>query len=60
MYPQISNIRHTEAQNLDVSLLVLQLSLPSLLKPCDKFENEDVAGAAATGDAPTTSEWSTV
>ena len=23
------------------------------------FENEDVVGAAPTGDAPTTSEWST-
>ena len=23
-------------------------------------ENEDVAGAAPTGDAPTTSEWSTI
>ena len=23
-------------------------------------ENEDVVGAAATGDAPTTSEWSTI
>ena len=25
-----------------------------------EVENEDVAGAAPTGDAPTTSEWSTI
>ena len=25
-----------------------------------KVENEDVVGAAPTGDAPTTSEWSTI
>ena len=32
---------------------MLQLSLPNPLKPDD----EDVVGAATTGDAPTTSEW---
>ena len=26
----------------------------------NEVENEDVVGAAPTGDAPTTSEWSTV
>ena len=26
----------------------------------DTVENEDVVGAAPTGDAPTTSEWSTI
>ena len=31
-YHQISNIRRTEYQNLKVSRLVLQLSLPDLLK----------------------------
>ena len=25
-----------------------------------QFENEDVVGAAPTGDAPTTSKWSTI
>ena len=35
-------------QNLNVSRLVLQLSLPNPLKPCIK----------STGAAPTTSEWS--
>ena len=32
-YRKISNIRHTESQNLNDSSLVLQLSLPNLLKP---------------------------
>ena len=32
-YPQISNIRCTKSQNLNVSCLVLQLSLRNLLKP---------------------------
>ena len=38
--------------------LILQLHLPNPLK-CE-VENEDIAGAAPTGDAPTTSEWSTI
>ena len=33
MYRKISNIRRTEFQNLNASHLVLQLSLPNLLKP---------------------------
>ena len=33
MYRQTSNISHTKFQNLNVSRLVLQLSLPNLLKP---------------------------
>ena len=32
-YRQISNIRRTKSQNLNVSRLVLQLSLRSILKP---------------------------
>ena len=32
-YGQISNIKRTNCQNLNVSRLVLQLSLPNLLKP---------------------------
>ena len=36
-YRQISNIRRTKSQNINVSRLVLQLSLPSLLKPRIKF-----------------------
>ena len=32
----------------------------NLLKPGVEVENEDVVGAALTGEAPTTSEWSTI
>ena len=32
-YPQTSSIRHTKSQNLNVSHLILQLSLPNPLKP---------------------------
>ena len=44
------------------SRLVLHLSLPNSLKPDveNEVENEDVVGAAPTGDAPITSEWSTI
>ena len=57
-YRQTSNISHTEFPNFIVSRLVVQLSLPNPSKP--GVENEDVAGAPPTGDAPTTSEWSTI
>ena len=33
-YRKISNIRRTESPNLNVSRLVLQLSLPDPVKPC--------------------------
>ena len=32
-YPQTSNIRDTKSQKLNISRLVLQLSLPNPLKP---------------------------
>ena len=59
-YRQVSNIRRTKFQLLKYSRAVLRLSLPNLLKPRCQVENEDVVGAAPTGDAPTTSEWSTI
>ena len=59
-YHQVSNIRCTKSQNLNVSRLVLQLLLLNPLEPGVKQENEDVVGAAPTGDASTTSEWSTI
>ena len=40
--------------------LSLQLSLPNTLKPRCYVENEDVVGAALAGDAPPTSERSTI
>ena len=55
---QTSNISRTKSQNLNVSHLVLQLFLLNQLKPGVK--NEYVFGAAPTGDAPTTSDWSTM
>ena len=57
-YLKISNISHNKSPNLNVSRLVLQLPLPYPMKP--SVENEDVIGAAPTGDAPTTSEWSII
>ena len=53
-----SNISRAKSQNLNVSCLVLKISLPNPLKPCVK--NEGVVGAAPTGYAPTTSEWSRI
>ena len=55
---KISNIRGSKSQNLNVCRPILQLSLRNLWKP-GVMSNEDVVGAAPTGDAPTTSEWST-
>ena len=51
-----------KSQNWNVSRLVLQLFLPNPFKPSVKSinDNEDVVGAAPTGDDPTTTEWSTI
>ena len=56
-YRQISNISHTNSPNLNVSRLALVWTIhwSQVL-----IENEDVVGTAPTGDAPTTSEWSTI
>ena len=57
-YREVSHISRTKFQNINVSRLVLQLPFCNILKPSVKWrlENEDVVGAAPTGDAPTTSE----
>ena len=60
IYCKIYNIRRTKSQNLNDSRLILHLSLPNLSKARCQVENEDVVEAAPTGDAPTTSEWSTI
>ena len=52
----ISNIRGTKWPNLNVSQLVFAQSNEARCS----VENEDVVGAAPTGDAPTTSEWLTI
>ena len=49
-----------KSQNLNASCLALQLSLPNPPTPGVGVENEDVAEAAPTGNAPTTSERSTI
>ena len=59
-YRQIANIRRTDSQNLTVSLLHLQLSSDQSIETRCQIENEDVVGAAPSGDAPTTSEWSAI
>ena len=60
MYCKTSNISRTEYQRFNVFRLIMQLFLPNPLKPGVQVEDEDVVGAAPTGDAPTTSEWSTI
>ena len=60
IYHQTSNIRRTKSQHFNTPRLALQLSLSIPLKSCVYVENEDVVGAAPTGDAPTTSEWSAI
>ena len=56
VYRQVSNIRRTKSQHLKDSRTVFAESLEARYW----VENEDVVGAAPTGDAPTTSEWSTI
>ena len=60
-YRKTSSLSHTKSQNLNVSCLLLQWSLPNQsIEARYQVENEDVVGAAPTGDAPTTSESSTI
>ena len=59
-YRQVSDIRRTKSQHLKDSHTVLRLSLLKSLEDIYEVDNEDVVGAAPTGDAPTTSEWSTI
>ena len=57
-YLKISDISHTKSQSLNDLCFVLQLPLPKSIEARYEVENEDVVGAAPTGAAPTTSEWS--
>ena len=53
MYRQISNVRRTKSQTLNVSRLVLQLvGSVQYIEARLVVENEGVVGAAPTGDAP--------
>ena len=61
IYCETSSIRCTKSQNMNDPRLVLWFSLPNPLKPARyEVENKDVVGAARGGNAPTTSEWSTI
>ena len=56
-YRQISLTRRTKSQNLNVSRAIVFAQ--SIEARC-YVKNEDVVGAAPTGDDLTTSEWSTI
>ena len=60
-YRQLSKTSRTESQKLTVSGLDLHFFyfLQYIAARC-WVENEDVVVAVPTGDAPTTSEWSTI
>ena len=58
-YRQVFNIRCTESQNLKCFSFWLAVVFVQYIKARCEAENEDVVGAAPTGEAPTTSEWST-
>ena len=52
---QVSNIRRTKSQHKRFSHCLAAVCAESL-KAIYQVDNEDVVGAAPTGDAPTTSE----
>ena len=57
-YCQTCNISHTTYQNLSVSHLAVVIA-QSIEARCS-VKNDGVVGAVQTGNAPTTSEWSTI
>ena len=57
IYRQVSNIRHQIATLERLSCCLAAFFVESLEARC-QVENEDAVGAAPTGDASTTSEWS--
>ena len=59
-YRQVSNIRCTKSQHLEKFSYCLAAVFAESLEARCQVEDEDVVGAALTGDAPTTSEWSTI
>ena len=59
-YRQISNIRRTTSQPSNVSFLGVAFVFVQSIEARYYVDNEDVVGAAPTGDAPTTSEWLTI
>ena len=59
-YRQVSNISRTKSQYLKKNIVLSCTVFAEYLEGRFWVENEDVVGAAPTGDAPTTSEWSTI
>ena len=59
-YRKITNISRTKSKNLNVFRLGLQFAFAQYTEARCYADNEDEVGAAPTGDAPTTSEWSTI
>ena len=59
-YRQVSNISRTKSQNLKCFSPRLAVVFAQFIEAIYQVENEDVVGAAPTGDAPTTYEWSTI
>ena len=53
------NVRGTKSPNLNDARLVLEVAFAQSMGVMCQGENEDVIGAAPTGDGPATSEWST-
>ena len=53
------NIRRTKSPNVNVSSRLAVVFAQYFEAKCE-VENEDVVGAAPTGDAPTISEWSII
>ena len=56
-YRQISNVRRAKSPCFSSRFAVVFLQY---IETRGKVENDDVTGAAPTGDAPTTSEWSQI
>ena len=60
VYRQVSNIRRTKSRHFKRFSYCLAAAFAESLEARCWVENEDVVGAAPTGDTPTISEWSTI
>ena len=60
MYRQTSNMNRTKSQNSNFSRLTLSIVFAQSIEARCYVETEDVVGAAPTGAAPATPEWSTI
>ena len=60
IYRQVSNISRTKSQHLRRFSYCLAAFFAESLEARCQVENADVVGAEPRGDAPTTSEWSTI